>query len=675
MRTPIATRLARAAASLFAAVLMIGTVVPSQAAQDTAAEQRKRFIEARLALQQQDHDAFQRHAKALRDYPLYPYLRYWQLSEDPAQADEATMLAFLDEYRSTPLSAPLRHLWLRALAQSQQWQTFLDNYHGARSAELRCHAAHARLAVGDEGQAWADAKKLWLVGTSQHAACDPLFDAWEEAGGLTDALRSQRIKLAMERGNSGLVRYLNKSLPTELQAPAERWLAIHNEPTRIADEKLLPGGSAEQAAIVLHGFKRLAASDPEQAAALWPALSLRHEFSEQQRHQAQLAVALALALDGNISALEWYAALPAEALNQTHRAWAVRAALRNKRWLAAIAWIEAMPAAERESEMWSYWLARAHEARGNGEQAQRLYRRVSSGRSYYGFLAADRIGTDYNLHHAPLQIDAKQLKSLRRLAGVKRARELYYLGMLEEARQEWEYAVARMDRKQRKAAGILADRWQWHDRALLTLARANHFDDLRIRFPLAYSDTIADAAKQRALDPAWIYAVARQESAMDPSARSPVGAMGLMQLMPATGRSVARKLQHPLEDRQQLLEPSTNIRFGSYYLSEVLQRFDGNPILATAAYNAGPHRVERWFPGASAMAADIWIDTMPFHETRSYVRRVLAYSVFYDQRLERPIRRLSQRMPEIASPPALNPDMGPALSQCSDCNAPADEEG
>ena len=154
---------------------------------------------------------------------------------------------------------------------------------------------------------------------------------------------------------------------------------------------------------------------------------------------------------------------------------------------------------------------------------------------------------------------------------------------------------------------------------------------------------------------------------MDPHARSPVGALGLMQLMPGTGRNVARQLATALDDLSELLQPETNIRFGSHYLNEVLARFDNNPVLATAAYNAGPHRVERWFPEQASLDADIWIDTMPFYETRGYVRRVMAYAVFYDQRLERPIRRLSERMPAVVKPDAI--------SRCKECVTTSDEPG
>lgn len=644
---------------------------PLSAAEATHAEslqqQRARFTDAREALQQGDDERFEQIASTLQEYPLYPYLRYWYLREHLQDQQGETVRAFLERHQDTPLTAPLRSAWLRELAASERWQEYLEFYRGSRSAELRCYAHRAELAQGKRSAAWSGAQQLWLVGASQHQACDPLFTAWEEAGGLNDALRWQRIELAMDHGNTGLAKFLAKTLPEQEQRWTSLWIRVHDNPQLIAEEALLQEDNEHSRTIALHGMQRLASSDPEAATELWPAISLRHSFTQQERHSVAHAIALSLALKGNVRALEWYAALPPESFNKSRRGWAVRAALRHQRWLAAATWIESMPPAERNSEMWSYWLARAYEGLGKQEQAQQLYRRVSAARSYYGFLAADRLGSDYNLYHEPLSIADERLTQLMSLPALVRAHELYQLSLTDEARHEWNYAVARMNREQRMAAGKLAADWQWHDRALLSLARANHFDDLHIRFPLAYNETIFSEAQKHAIDPAWVYAVARQESAMDPHARSPVGALGLMQLMPGTGRNVARQLATALDDLSELLQPETNIRFGSHYLNEVLARFDNNPVLATAAYNAGPHRVERWFPEQASLDADIWIDTMPFYETRGYVRRVMAYAVFYDQRLERPIRRLSERMPAVVKPDAI--------SRCKECVTTSDEPG
>ena len=613
---------------------------------------REQFLAARQALVQDDFENFARLQASLQDYPLYPYLVFWQMERSLDSRTTASILSFVDEYKDTPLAWRMRVAWLRHLAANGRWEEYLSFYRSSRNTELRCHFHTAQMETGQEDAAWEGAARLWQVGYSQHSACDALFSAWEAAGKLSTDLRRERIELAMEQGNANLARYLTRGLPEAERDVFTRWLAIHRQPLQLLEDGLRDVSEPYRMRIALHGLMQLATTQADTADDWWPRLISRFAFDEVQRHGAAHAVALQLALNGDVRALEWYAVLPSESFNQSSRAWVVRTALRNKRWLAVKTWIEEMPATERHSDMWSYWLARAHQATGGEEEADRLFRQLSTSRSYYGFLAADTFDGEYNFNHVALPVSQDVVTALLTQAPIVRAGELYHLGLYDEAREEWRRALAGMNRQERLAAGSLAAEWQWHDRALLTLAGVGYFDDLAIRFPLAYSEMITTEAERQELDPAWIYAVARQESAMDPHARSPVGAMGLMQLMPSTGMAIARQLAVELVDRQLLLQPEINIRFGSHYLRQMLERFE-HPVLATAAYNAGPHRVERWYPQQPVMDADIWIDTMPFYETREYVRRVMAYSVFYDQRLERPVQRLSERMKPVSKPDSL----------------------
>jgi soluble lytic murein transglycosylase len=633
---------------------------------DGPLQQRTRFLEAKTALEKGDGVSFMRTASTLKDYPLYPYLIYWHLRENLDKQFTGTIQAFLHSHGDTPLAPLLRSAWLRHLAREERWQEYLDFYRGSHSTALRCHYHFAQSRAGHQKAAWAGAKKLWRTGHSQPDACDPLFEAWEKAGGLTPQLRWQRIKLAMAAGHTGLARYLAKGLEEKEQRWVTLWRNVYNRPQLIAASERLKADNPHSRDMVLQGLKRLASAQPDEAAALLPALSLRYGFSRRQRNDAMRRIALNYAYDGDARALEWFTSLPADSLTESSRAWAVRTALRAKRWRAAIAWIKAMPASERQSARWSYWLARAHQALGDEARAEGYYRPLSAERSYYGFLAADRLGRDYNLSHEALDVDEQAIAQLERKPALVRASELYHLTLTRDARREWDYAVSQMNREERLVAGKLADKWQWYDRALLTLARARYFDDLAIRFPLAYSKTVSREAEKRSLDPAWVYAVARQESAMNSEARSSAGALGLMQLMPGTGKAIAKKLDIGLNDLRELLQPETNIRFGSYYLRQVLKQFNDNPVLATAAYNAGPRRIRQWYPQRS-LDADIWVDTLPFHETRQYVRRVMAYSVFYDRRLQQPIKRLKVRMPPVSNPRSI--------SRCDGCKPTGEEPG
>ena len=223
---------------------------------------------------------------------------------------------------------------------------------------------------------------------------------------------------------------------------------------------------------------------------------------------------------------------------------------------------------------------------------------------------------------------------------MQRARELYILGREPDADAEWRQTIQAFDRPALLQAAALAQRWDWHAQAIATISRAEYWDDLELRFPLAYRDGVVNQARASALDPAWVYAVIRQESGFRPDARSPVGALGLMQLMPATGRQIARELRDATDDPP-LLQPDANIRYGVHYLRRMLERLQNNPVLATAAYNAGPHKVAQWLPARAAVPADVWVETIPYRETRAYVQRVMEYAAIYQRRLGSPAPELT----------------------------------
>ena len=254
-----------------------------------------------------------------------------------------------------------------------------------------------------------------------------------------------------------------------------------------------------------------------------------------------------------------------------------------------------------------------------GAEARQAYEKVSGQRDYYGFLAADRLGTPYAIANIPLQASATELEALLAgSVGLQRARELYILGREPEAAAEWRQAIESFDRAMLQQAALLADRWEWHSQAIATLARTEYWDDLNVRFPLAYKNGVLDNARASALDPAWVYAIIRQESNFRPAARSPVGALGLMQLVPATGRDIARQSGDATDGApESLLQPDTNLRLGVRYLQQMLERLQGNPVLATAAYNAGPTKVARWLPARAPVPAAIWAAPPPSQHPRN----------------------------------------------------------
>jgi soluble lytic murein transglycosylase len=321
-------------------------------------------------------------------------------------------------------------------------------------------------------------------------------------------------------------------------------------------------------------------------------------------------------------------------------------------WPQVVSWIAALPQDERQDESWTYWLARALQGTGDTQAADALYRKTAHERTYYGFLAADRIGSEYHLDHIETPVSAALINEIAGLDAVKRVKELFALGRWGQAHSEWRAATAGMDNTRLQAAAKLAEQEGWHDRAIFTLAQTGYWDDLVLRFPLQHATLVEENAKRHGIDIAWVFAVMRQESAFMSNARSHAGAMGLMQLMPATARSVAKTMLNRKPPRRgELLEPDINIALGSAYLKQMKGELGDSAVLATAAYNAGPHRVTRWLPERT-LPADIWIELVPFDETRGYLRRVLAYTVIYEKRMGKTPTRLNERLHPV--PPSIS---------------------
>lgn len=621
------------------------------AAADAHATERQRFLEARQALQQNQLTRYQALADRLRDYPLYPYLRYDELRTRFSRASDADIRAFLDEFGDTPLAERLRYSWLNQLARQHQWQRFLAFYPGhGDSAELRCFYLRATRREPADA-AWLDAAvDLWRVGKSQPDACDSVFKVLASSPRMTQQLVWERIRLAMDNNALSLASYLSRMLPAAERKWVDLWRQVHHRPSAARGHAALAADSVPAREILAHAVVRLARSDAEEAHDWWEAIAGRYAFDAETRADVGRRVALSAAYQRLPQAHHWLAQVPDSARDRSLRDWQARSALLQRDWPALLAAIDAMPVDERSESEWRYWRGRAQAELGDRAAAELAFGPLAGERSYHGFLAADFLDRPYSLAHAPIPVEDADLERLQRQQpAFVRARELRRADLIYDARREWAYGIRDLDARGLEVAAALAHGWGWHDRAIITAARSGHQDDLDVRFPVLYEREVAKTAAQLDLDPSWIMGVMRQESAFMVDARSPVGALGLMQLMPATGSQMARMLKLPAPSRTVLLQADTNIRLGSNYLRHVLDEL-GNKVLATAAYNAGPHRVRRWLPEAT-VPAELWVDTIPFAETRGYVRGVLAFTTVYDARLERPVTPLRKRMPAIGPKP------------------------
>lgn len=630
-------------------VMLMSLAGAVSAATDTFAEAREQFLEARKAFSQGHLARYEALANGLKDYPLYPYLRYDALRKDFGDVSDADMRAFLEQYAEGPLAVRLRSAWLNYLAKRQQWQRFLAFYvDDLESAELRCHQLSATRAQ-PVSAAWLEsAEALWLVGRSQPNACDPVFAVLEASPRMTEALIWQRIRLAMDNNELSLASYLARMLPAKERKWVDLWRQIHHRPSTARQQPELRQDIPQAREILMHAVQRLGRGDAAEAHQWWEQLAAQYAFGASERAQVSRRIALYAAYQRLPQAHTWLAQVPASARDSDLRNWQARSALLQQDWQALLAAIEAMPEDEQTSSEWRYWRGRAQAQLGNRLQALPLFSELAQERSYHGFLAADFMNWNYSLEGQPIAVQEGELNALLKAhPSLVRARELYRADLNYDARREWHYGIRDLSERELELAAVLAHRWNWHDRAIITAARAGHQDDLDLRFPVLYEQEVTKMSKQLDLDPAWIMGVMRQESAFMADARSPAGALGLMQLMPATGNHMAKLLNLPKPSRHTLLQADANIRLGTNYLKHVLDDL-GSEVLATAAYNAGPHRVRRWLP-AQPLPASLWVDTIPFTETRGYVRGVLAFTTVYEARMQRPLTPLHKRMPSIAS--------------------------
>ena len=600
-------------------------------------QQRQLYDQAKRALAKGDSGPYFQSAAALRSYPLTPYLAYDELTARLKSANNTEIEQFLAEHGDLPQANWMKLRWLRWLADRGDWATFAKYYDPKLNfTELDCLNGQYELQHNRKAEGYANAEKLWLVGKAQPAACDALFSQWAADGQLTEQKRWQRVKLAAEARNYALATQLANGLNT-LGPQARLMIDVAQKPDMLSQpSRFAPASEAMSDAVGL-GLRRLARQDPEKAASLLDTYATNMHFSRDEKVAIAREIGLTFARRYDSRGLDIMTKYDPELRDNTVTEWRLRLLLRLGRWEDAYQLTRKLPQDLATTSRWRYWQARSLElAEPKNPQAQVLFKKVANERDFYGFLAADRAQTPYQLNNRPLMLSPQLVKKVRNTPGVQRALEFHDRGQIVDGRREWYYVSRLFSRDEMVAQAKLAYDLKWYFPAIRTISQAQYWDDLDIRFPMAHRDTLVREAKLRGLHSSWVFAITRQESAFMDDARSGVGASGLMQLMPATAKETARKFNIPLASPQQVLNPDKNIQLGAAYLSQVHGQFNGNRVLASAAYNAGPGRVRQWLKGANHLGFDVWIESIPFDETRQYVQNVLSYSVIYGQKLNSP---------------------------------------
>ncbi|MBA4501925.1 transglycosylase SLT domain-containing protein [Marinobacterium marinum] len=629
--------------------LLIGALIATQASAASTVDQddlRQAFIEHYATAVAEPNAVSSAIHQTLSTYPLYPYLEYQVLRSSLSSQSEARVNDFLERNADTPLYGRLLFAWARQTGAKGEWDSFDRAWQKIQrpSTDLKCLNGRHQLEQGNLSVAWEQARTLWTVGHSQPDSCDPLFNTWLESDNFSTSDALKRYQAALIKGREGLATYIKRFIRDQATlAEAERALALYQTPRLLLDEPArlkddMPGAQA----LLEMSVRRLARQDLTAAIQLW--VRDRDRLGLSTENQAELTRYLGV----------WYSkrfpnaqgrALLAQLDPQYQSAdlvgWRARLALSDRNWSEARQLIERLPAEEQQSDRWRYWTAISQQ--GQGDSARETLQALAAERSFYGFMAAQILGVDYALNNRPASLDMTRLETLAATPAFARMRELLALERYSDARSEWNLAIADMSETDIHHAAHLVSSWGWHHQGIRGAISSEQWNDMQLRFPNPYPELYSRHAGTRDIDPIWALAVTRQESAFWMGAKSRVGARGLMQLMPATARATARRNGISLSTLDDLGKPDLNIQLGTAYLGEMFQQFNGNQAHATAAYNAGPHRVSRWLDARGELPLDIWIETIPFDETRSYVQNVLSFKVIYARMANTPVALFSDR--------------------------------
>lgn len=581
----------------------------------------------------------------LRRYVLWPDLEGAYLRATVRSAPDTEIERFLSEWGELKPARELRYRYALELARRGDHagyeRIYNEFYSQLGDATLDCLALQARLADDDTASVVDRARALWRVAYSQDDACDPVFAELKERDLLRPVDYRERYALAVEARSFGLARWLGRSIDDTHVETAQAWLDAQSDPEAFLLTRGRAPADAELRAQLAYAAERLTFRDPARARELWRIVAERQPYTDEERWGTDRHIALWIARDKLPSAAERLAELPAAATDAEVLRWRARTSLYNGDLQGVLAFVAAMSPEERDREEWRYWRAIALRDTGDAGAGAKELSALADERSYYGFLAADELGQPYAFGHRELRADEPVIAELAARPEFMRARELFFVGQDGRGRSEWDAVVVSLSPERKTQAAVLAHRWGWHSRAIATVAMTGEYDDLELRYPLAYRDAFDREAAAASIPATWAWGIARSESLFMRDVRSGAGAIGVMQLLPSTGGELARELKLPYSGLDTLTDPAANIRLGTRYLGQMALRFGGNRVLATAAYNAGPQRVQKWVPQQDPVDARVWIENIPYNETREYVRRVLEAEAIFHWRLTGDTRRLS----------------------------------
>lgn len=614
-------------------ILMLTTACAMGSASASALDleaQRAQYEQAQRWLDEKKIPEYQRIRKQIESYPLTPYLDYRAFLVDLGSKPPIAVRNFIDSHKEYPFSGRVAAPYLDALAQNKKWAALLQFQTQLPNGETyQCYYYNAKLQTGKRSEAFEGAKKLWLNGASIADACDPLFAEWERVGGLTDEWVLKRSLLAFEGRNRNLMIYLQKKLDgKKSQAKAQAMLELFDKPERVVAYSRKASQDPINQKVAELALQKWARSEPQKAQAVLNDVAKAQGWNREQKSRISHFIAIRLMETEDKSLAKWRDEVARQSNNVRLIEARTRLALRENNWRELTQWISVLPEQERKTLRWQYWLGRSEMALGKKKEGTERLKALLGQRSFYSVAAAKVLQQSVNYPTSTVTLDMTLIKAHKK--ALVRIDELIALDKVIAAKSEWRWLLERVSQKEKEMLAAYAANAGWHQMTITATISASLWDNNQLRFPVVHQNLFNLHGQKNGIDPITLMSLARQESAMDSDAQSPVGARGLMQIMPDTARYTARKYQLSYSNPDELYQVGKNIEIGSRYLSSLLERYDQNRILAFAAYNAGPSRVDTWLKRSQGkLDAYGFIEAIPFAETRGYVQNILMFETYY----------------------------------------------
>ena len=618
-------------------------------------DNQKKFLDAYEAIKANDRPLISKYKSQLKNYPLYPYIVYLDYKYHFKDTPSGAIESFLNNNPNSPLPFFLKSKWLHYLAETYQWDLYIKHYKEDeyRSVSLECYFIQASITRNQAKQVQKKAQTLWKTHISLPKTCKPVKRFLRKEHLITGSMVWSKARLAMEKGKINQAKKIGRDLSKMGRRSLNFWIATYKTPKKVT--RAIPAyiSPVIRQAIFMQGIQRLSYSEPELALKTLTQRYEQYGLNPTELADLQSGISLRFAYQYHPKASEYLAQIERVSKNKRTLDWELQVAIRESNWIDYLDMYALLPEKQQHETRWRYWKARALDELNQTKKALPIFKLLAQQRNFYGFMSADRLNQPYQFNPTPSQ--KKSLtKMARKYPQLKVIQELIAINWKLSLKREWYHLLDHIDEDDFEAIANFMSDWNQHNLAIQTISKVKKWDDLSLRFPTPYKQPVLQAADKNTIDPAWVYGVIRRESAFSANISSAVGAVGLMQLMPKTARYIGRKLGFKKRQYTHLTSPESNIKLGSAYLSYLHKKYNGSRVLATAAYNAGPHRVDQWIPKDTIMSADQWIETIPFSETRAYVKAVLEYTTIFKSMLNKKYDRLENFMHPIGLPKTLS---------------------